>query len=228
MNANTLAKHYGGLTPEERFRLILAASARGDEAERNRLARAGSRITLSLRDHAPYAEAFDELALLIFIELLVEAARYLEALDWADDASDGLGAEDAEEEGDEAEEESTATADADPPDNDGGKRPLARRTLDLALAAGFLLKTKAAGWRVFCERLNVPPFAVWERLPGFDRLQRALALAEKGAFAPEDLLRWLNARRAEKAELTEVTLTVAKVAEATAKMFRERVAWWGG
>jgi len=31
MNANAVAKHYGILTPEERFRLILAASGRGDE-----------------------------------------------------------------------------------------------------------------------------------------------------------------------------------------------------
>jgi hypothetical protein len=230
MNARTLAKHYGGLTPEERFRLILAAGARGDHAEQDRLANAGSRITLSMRDHAPYAAAFDELALLVFIELLEEAARYWEALGWADDASDGLGAEDAEaEEGDEAEEESEATADADSADNEGGKRPLARRTFHLALAAGFVLKVKAAGWRVFCERLNVPPFTVCERLPGFDRLQRALALAEKAAFRPEGFLRWLNAvRSAGKAKLTEVPLTVEGVAEATAKMFRKRVAWWGG
>jgi hypothetical protein len=158
MNANGLAKHYDRLTPEERFRLILAAGARGDQAEQDRLAQAGSRITLSMRDHAPYAEAFDELALLVFIELLEEAARYWEALGWADDASDGLGAEDAEaEEGDETAEESAATAEADPADNDGSKRPVALRTLDLALAAGFVLKTKAEGWRVFCERLNVPP-----------------------------------------------------------------------
>ena len=32
MNANAVAKHYGSLTPEERFSLILAAGARGDES----------------------------------------------------------------------------------------------------------------------------------------------------------------------------------------------------
>ena len=36
MNTNGLAKLYGQLTPKERLPLILAASARGDEAERNR------------------------------------------------------------------------------------------------------------------------------------------------------------------------------------------------
>ena len=37
MNLNTLSKNYTSLTPEERFRLLLAAGARGDEAEHDRL-----------------------------------------------------------------------------------------------------------------------------------------------------------------------------------------------
>ena len=48
---------------------------------------AGGRITLSMPDHAPYAHAFDELALLIFIELLEEAAGYLDAFARADDTA---------------------------------------------------------------------------------------------------------------------------------------------
>jgi hypothetical protein len=39
MNANALVKNYGRLAPEERFRLILAARGRGDEAESDRLAK---------------------------------------------------------------------------------------------------------------------------------------------------------------------------------------------
>src|SRR3954454_11305960 len=74
MNANSLAKNYDRLTAEERFRLILAASERGDEAERERLANAGQRIRLSMPDHVPYAEAFEDLALLTFIELAEDAA----------------------------------------------------------------------------------------------------------------------------------------------------------
>ncbi len=48
MKAHPLAKNYDLLTPEERFRLIMAASQRGDEAERDRLVQAGSRLTLTL------------------------------------------------------------------------------------------------------------------------------------------------------------------------------------
>jgi hypothetical protein len=29
--------------------------------------------------------------------------------------------------------------------------------LDIAYAAGYMLKAKAAGWETFCSRMNVPP-----------------------------------------------------------------------
>jgi hypothetical protein len=48
---------------------------------------------------------------------------------------------------------------------------------------------------MFCERLSVPPFALWDILPGFERLRRALDLLEDNefrpgpAFQPEGMLR---------------------------------------
>ena len=45
MNTKTLANHYSQLSAEERFRLIVAADDRGDEAEKDRLANASKRIT---------------------------------------------------------------------------------------------------------------------------------------------------------------------------------------
>jgi hypothetical protein len=104
-DTKALARHYDHLTPEERFRLILAAGSRGDEAERDRLVNSGGRIALSMQDHAPYAHAFDELAFLIFIELLEEAARYLEAFAHADDADEILDDDEEEDEGQDVEEE---------------------------------------------------------------------------------------------------------------------------
>jgi hypothetical protein len=232
MNANAVAKHYGSLTPEERFRLIVAASARGDHAEQDRLVNAGRRITLSMPDHSPYAHAFEELALLTFMELLEEAARYLEAFYRAENAFDIFGGDDAEEqeggeenEDDEAEEPLTP----EPSEKDAGQRPAWQRSLELAYAAGFVLRTKADGWKLFCERMNVPPFLLWEGLPGFDRLRRALALAEKAAFASEGMLRWLNdIRPAGEPEQTELSLDVAGVAAEAEGIFRGRVGWWGG
>jgi hypothetical protein len=225
MKAPPLAKNYKALTPEERFRLILAASGRGDEAERTRLTNAGGRIALSMQDHAPYAHAFNDLALLTFIRLLDEAARYQADLAFADDARDTFDADEAEEESDEAAEETDAKAD----EEDASQEPVCFRTLDIALAAGYMLRTKANGWKLFCERLNVPPFLHWEIHPGFDRLQGVLALTEKAAFVPEGFLRWLNRVRPKgEPELTAVPLTVEGVADEIEKAFRWCVHWWGG
>jgi hypothetical protein len=46
MNSKTLVNHYTQLTPQERFRLILAAIRRDDDVEHERLTNAGKRITL--------------------------------------------------------------------------------------------------------------------------------------------------------------------------------------
>jgi hypothetical protein len=225
MNAKAVARHYGSLTPEERFRLILAAGGRGDEAERDRLANAAKRITFSAQDFRPYANAFDELALLVFIELLEEAARYLDALHWADEDPDIFG----DDEDEEAEGEPGPKADTGPAREGAGERPAWRRSLDLALAWGCLLRTKADGWKLFCERLSVPPFLLWDKLPGSDRLRRALALTDKAAFTPEGLVRWLNrARPAGGPERTGIAMTAEGFADAAAELFRERVGWWGG
>jgi hypothetical protein len=230
MNAKAIARHYGSLTPEERFRLILAAGARRDEAERDRLANASGRITFSVRDFQPYAQAFDELNLLIFIELSDEAAGYFEAFRQAEPSDDFDDLDDdgeEEEEDGETEEEPEAKAElADEAD----ERPLWQRSLDIALAAGFVLRAMSDGWKLFCERLNLPPFWLWEKLPGFDRLQRALTVAEKAAFVPEGMVRWLNRIRPEgKPEVTvESLISAEKYADASEDLFRERVEWWGG
>jgi hypothetical protein len=233
MNSSAIARHYDNLTPEERFRLIVAAGVRGDEAEQERLARAGGSLTFTVQDHAPYSHAFNELALLIFIELQEDAARYLDANARAHDDRDIFddGGEEGEEtdSGDPPAQKPADDPTADPSDDDHGEPPRWQRLLNLAFAAGYVLKTRAAGWKLFCERLTFPPFRFWERLPGYGRLRRALDVAEKVAFTPEGFLRWMNDVRPEgEAELTRVPITAEGVADATATLFRERVEWWGG
>jgi hypothetical protein len=99
----------------------------------------------------------------------------------------------------------------------------------LALAAGFILKTKADGWKLFCERMTIPPFTFWKGLPGFARLKRALARAEEAAFVPEGFLRWLNdVRPPGQPELSDVPLTVEGVADAIATRYREGINRLGG
>jgi len=234
MSTNVLDRHYATLTPEERFRLILAAGGRGDEAERDRLARAGKRITVSMQDHSPYAHAFNELAFLIFMELVEEAARYHEACLRVGAAS--LGEEGEEDEIAESEEDGGAgvqevfdKAKRGLTTGTVADRPLWVRLLEIAYAAGYMLRTKADGWKLFCERLHVPPFLLWQEFPGFERLQEALAQTEKAAFNTEGILCWLNAVRPPgEPAITKVFLTVVGVADETEELFRKRAAWWGG
>ena len=224
MKAPPLVKNYTCLTPEERFRLILAASGRGDEVEKDRLVNAGGRIALSMPDHSPFAHAFNELSLLTFIELLDDAAFYQRCFDFADDVRD-IFDDDEDEAEDDAVEETHSQVDES---LDPGKDRTSFRTLDVTLAAGYMLRTKANGWKLFCERMNVPPFLHWDMLPGFERLQVLLATAEKAAFVPEGFLRWFNrVRSAGELALTTAPLTIEGVADEIAEAFRQRVQWWG-
>jgi hypothetical protein len=231
MNSNGLAKNYGYLSAEERWRLIMAAIARGDETEQDRLVNAARQISLTTNDHVPFGLAFDELQLLVFMELLEWSAEYLEVLRQAAAAepASAIEAGHGPISGEAADEEEDT--DLDPSGAEAGnvEPTTADRLFALALAAGFILKTKADGWKLFCQRMTIPPFAFWEGLPGFARLNRALARAQEAAFVPEGFLRWLNdVRPAGQPELTDVPLTVEGVADAIEKRYRESISRLGG
>jgi hypothetical protein len=163
------------------------------------LCHAGQSLTLKVPDYLPWAYAFDELAEIVFLELLEEAARHHEAFDrWCDIDS--------------------------------------ARMFDLYLACGFILKAKLAGWQLFCERLGIPAFAAWQRLPGFQRLQHAMQLLEDktsgpiSAFRPEEMLCWLSricSKGMPKPSLASL-ISPESFADELDKVFRQRVAWWGG
>jgi hypothetical protein len=70
MNTNTLAKNYDSLTPRERLPLILAASARGDEVEADRLARSAPKETYRLPNYHGLGEGFMLCAMLHTMQLL--------------------------------------------------------------------------------------------------------------------------------------------------------------
>ncbi|MFL5340568.1 MAG: hypothetical protein ACJ8F7_10500 [Gemmataceae bacterium] len=220
MNANAIARQYEQLTPAERFPLILAAAARGDEVERERLNNTAGRIELSMPDQTPYVEAFQQLALLTIIELLAAAAEYLE---WLDRADARLSA-DVKGQPKPRRGKTRRTG------NRAADRPEWERYLQIAYAGGFMLKTKMAGWKLFCERRNFPPFWFWEGLPGFDRLQRALETAEFAAFTPDGMVTWLNSIRPEgRPEIAAPNLiSVEKCAAESEAMFRRQVEWWKG
>jgi hypothetical protein len=235
MNAKGIARNYECLTALERFSLILAASGRGDESERERLVRASRTMTMSMPDHSPYARAFTELSYLTFMELVEEATRYRDAFVHGHDTPIGSN-DQAPEEKDpskskpsETREKLDASLEGDSASELVDDYSAGLRSLDLALAAGYVFRTKAEGWKLFCQGLHVPPFLLWEGLPGWERLQQTLSLAEQAAFEPEGFLSWLNRIRPKgKPDLREIPLNVEVIAKTNEEIFRERVGWWGG
>jgi hypothetical protein len=77
MNTDGLARHYGSLTPAERLSLFMAASARGDEGEGDRLGRSAPRLGWQVPHHFGLGMAFREVSELHRMELLRLAALYL-------------------------------------------------------------------------------------------------------------------------------------------------------
>jgi len=79
MNANALAKQYEKLTSRERFSLLIAAAARGDELDRTRLLQSAPRLSYDLADHHGLMASFTWLSDFHFTCLLDLAACYFEA-----------------------------------------------------------------------------------------------------------------------------------------------------
>ena len=78
-------------------------------------------------------------------------------------------------------------------------------------------------------RLRRLATTLWEGLSGYHRIKRALACAERAAFAPDEFLRWLNGLLpSEQPEFTENPLTAEAVAAELSDTFRRRVKFWGG
>jgi hypothetical protein len=220
VNTKTLANHYAQLTAEERFRLIVAASDRGDEAERNRLSNASKRITFSNVDYAPFAQALKELAFLIFLELVEGAAMYRKTFErWYH-----------------AETTSIIAGKNGIPATEEKSVPIKDHLFSLYLFQGFMLRTQAAGWKLFCDRMGISPFGLWQYLPGFERLQSDLHMAEGtpdrpgAAFTLRGAVRWLNTVcPSEDSEVTEAKIVkAAGSADSIEATFRECVKSWGG
>jgi hypothetical protein len=237
MTKTGLTRLYSEIDPEERFRLILAAGARGDTVEQERLVAAGKKVTYVMPEHAPAAHAFNELALLTFIELQDAAGFYRDAMliDEQDchlrqitGRGDEVEAGPEENEGAARDEESIDGDDEGDETEDDGRWPGESRAFDVVLAAGCVFREKVRGWELFCERLSVPPYSLWTGLPGYDRFEKLLKTSESIAFTRKGLRRWLNRTKAAGEPDSKRVLSAERLADAAEAMYRERVKWWGG
>lgn len=206
MNLHQLNSHYSNLSAEERFRLILAASGRDDDPERDKLVKAGQVKNLALSDHWPYAQAFSETSMFTFMELVEDASIYHDMLMLRHTKRDDL-------------------SEVKEPD---GISKAWQKEFDLVLATGCRLQMKIKGWELFCEKLQVPDRLLWRDLPGYRRLEVHLDISKNMAFRPIGLLRWLNRSRPKGTpKLKKLPVSARLFARSNEYTYRERARWWG-
>lgn len=91
MTADRLARHYDVLRPDERLALMLAAGARGDDVEHERLVATAPRLPVVVPDTFPRYMAFREVLDRHRAERLELAARFFQTKRLAEDYDEGPG-----------------------------------------------------------------------------------------------------------------------------------------
>jgi hypothetical protein len=169
MNTNGLARHYKALTPWERLPLIAAASVRGDEVERDRLARSAPRRDFRVPDYWGLCDGLEELAVVYLLRQLDLAALYGRV-------AGGLERR---------------------PLFHGGKRHgrRRRRLRDGLRMLAYCCATRADGWQLLCAAMHVDPEAVLGGMPGHETVLRMVEEARLAAFGAEEAAAYLRARK---------------------------------
>jgi hypothetical protein len=200
MNTNGLARHYKALTPWERLPLIAAASVRGDEVERDRLARSAPRRDFRVPDYWGLCDGLEELAVVYLLRQLDLAALY-----WR--VAGGLERR---------------------PLFRGRKRHRRRRRRlrDGLRMLAYRCATRADGWQLLCAGMHVDPEAVLGGMPGHETVLRMVEEARLAAFGAEEAAAYLRAKKeavpAQGAETPEVARSYhVDTAEDVARAMRE-------
>ena len=208
MNSNNLTKLYDQLTARERLSLLVAASARGDAVDRQRLHGSAPRLRLEAPHHYGLGTALIEAADFHLLSLLELAASYWQwwgLWGWHGQRRQSKtvqvpgGAGDA--------------VDAPARDTEGF------RLYCMVRYQAFLFLTHVEGWKQFCCEMSIDPVMLLECLPGWDMVIRTEAQAREQAFTPEDAAMFLLSETplaeepaAEEFELPQV-LTVEGLAQ---------------
>lgn len=198
MNTHGIERHYEHLRPEERVALIMAAFARGDEHDRDRLADATPFVSVRRAETFPVSQALLEVTLQEFAERVSTAALFWRTQRAADDVA------------------------ADERD-----APLAERLERIVGVYAYLLITHAAGWRLFCAGRRLTPDAAESftaNVPGIDTLKMAEDEAGSCALAASDVIAYF--RRGGRA--CESVVTPDSHAERLERVYAARLEFWGG
>jgi hypothetical protein len=186
MNTDCLARLYDRLTPRERLALIVAASARGDEADRARLLASAPTGLFRVPDYYGLAEGLRTLALFHVAEMLDLAARCWHA--------SGMQAQEHDFKG------------------RAGQAQRAR-WLDAERLLAYLLVVNADGWRRFCSEMRVDGDRLLKELPGYETLTRVEEVGRIMAFTSEEAAAWARQANGESAEALTSDAVVASLRE---------------
>jgi hypothetical protein len=166
VNTKSLAGLYERLTPKERLPLMLAASARGDEAERLRLTRSAPTNLFKLPDFYDLAEALQMLSLFHAMQLLDLAALYWYA--------------------------SGQVAQGEGVGRGGEARALEERLSAAMRLLGYLFMAQADAWRQLCSELKVDGDVLLKDLPGHDTIDLTERAVRLEAYTPEQATAYLR------------------------------------
>jgi hypothetical protein len=178
MNLDHLAKLYDRLTPRERLPLIIAAGARGDATEQQRLSTSAPKQRFEVSDYYPLAKALGEAVHYHLLTLLDLAANFWQW--WGLWMGHGL-------------------TESDAPSTHKGRRRRATADLVREWRAYGVMRYYAArfvahvdGWKQFCTELTIDPEVQLNFMIGWDTIQRTEKQARELAFDPEEAARFVR------------------------------------
>jgi hypothetical protein len=160
MNTNGIARHYDRLTPEERVPLMIAAQARGDEAECERLTASARRVSYRAPDYLDLSEAVFIVTLSVLVELLDLGLLFSRTFACLSEAEAGRSKEDLD------------------------RAERLNRTVRLT---AYVFVTRLDAWRRFCDETHIDGAALMRCLPAYESvadletLTRHLAWTEAAA-----------------------------------------------
>jgi hypothetical protein len=172
MNTKYLAKLYDQLTPRERLQLIMAAGARGDQAEQKHLSASAPKETYEVPNYYGLAKALKEAGYFHLLTLLDLAANFWQW--WGLWMSYGL-----------RDPGETGTKKS----RRGQKKSLQR----LERRAGGVVRYYASrfvayveAWKQFCSELQIDPEAQLNFMVGWETIRRTEESARDLAFSDEE------------------------------------------
>jgi hypothetical protein len=158
----------------------VAALARGDEKEENRLARSAPRTTFSVPDFYGLAQGVQSAATFFMLDLLDLAGLFWRAeVMWAESAA--FNEEEAPSKWCEATTQMWA----------------------------YLITAKLDGWRQFCTELKADPELLIRGLPGSRGVKRIEETARGLTFTREEATAWVRGRGDEQAEVIDAGTVAA-------------------